>query len=463
MAAYHQDITVQSTSGNGTAIASPDWVTRGYSADELLATATLGDVFNAVLDAKGQSERASRAPRLRECIEAFSERVLHYGNIMDVLLSVEHERTGTIVVGALCDIADAIPSVELSLALYSTTVMKHTVSLLYAHVIRFLVRALRYYEESSIMRAVHSITRPSALRYDDLIKLIRLDVEKVRRHAAISSQAEMRALHNSIIALHTQLKKETDRTQAERQDMQAKLATFGGFMTQIRVSLTEVQLRQALSMISSECRIDHKSALQSAAQMSDAPNFRQRSRYNSTTFWNAPQLQAWNKSTASSAVLLRSTFHQRNQVRSFCTKIVEQLLKDKVAALSLDYSSHTDNSLSFEFTRYIGANTEDDYLNILGDLPQHLKRVYIIANSEAMSPSTAVQCRAYLRRLSRKLSERNCQTILKVVTTSYGPDKSSGDSMEDFVLSVDATRAHANHRRSRKRTKRRQGHSTPIR
>ncbi|KAJ8131882.1 hypothetical protein O1611_g1744 [Lasiodiplodia mahajangana] len=544
MAAHHQEITARSASGIGSTIVSPDWVTRAYSgdsvdantpfepaqeaykealvifkqtltkdpakrrlADELLSTSTLGDVFNAVLDAKRESERVSRAPRLRECIEAFSERLLYYGNIMDVLVQhhpeyvslawgamkfifgavVEHERTGTVVISALCDIADAVPSVELSLALYPTAVMRHAISLLYAHIVRFLIRALRYYEESGIMRAVHSITRPSALRYDDLIKLIRHDVEKVRRHAALSSQAEMRALHNSIIALHTQLKTETDRAQAERQDMQAKLATFGGFMTQIRVSLTEVQLRQALSMISSECKIDHKSALQSTAQMSDAPNFRQKSRYNSAAFWASPQLQAWNQSNASTAILLKSTFHQRNQIRSFCTKIVEQLLRDRVAvfwvlmnrdqeyslletlkslvfqALSLDYSSHTDNSLSFEFTRYIGANTEEDYLNILGDLLQHLKRVYIIANSEAMSPGTAVQCRACLRRLSRKLSERDCQTVLKIVATSYGPDGSDRDSMEDFVLSVDTNRAHINHRRSRKRTRRRQGASKSTR
>ncbi|KAI1122574.1 hypothetical protein F5Y10DRAFT_71393 [Nemania abortiva] len=545
MAAHYQDTIARSGTRIDDAAASPDWVTRAYGGDcvdanslpfepaqaaykealvtfkqiltqdpakrrlanELLATSTLDDVLTAVLEAKRQSERVSRAPRLRKCIEAFSERVLHYGNIMDVLVQhhpeyvslawgamkfifgavVEHERTGTVVVSALCDIADALPSLEVSLALYPTTVMKHSVSLLYAHIIRFLLRALQYYEESGVMRAVHAITRPSALRYDDLIKLIRLDMEKVRRHAAMSSQAEMRALHNSIIALHTQLKTETDRAQADRLDMQAKLATFGGFMTQIRVSLTEVQLRQALSMISSECKIDHKSALQSAAQMSDAPTFRQRSRYNSTTFWASPQLQAWNQSNTSSAILLRSTFHQRNQIRSFCTKIVEQLLKDRVAvfwifmsrdqeyslletlrslvfqALSLDYSSHTDSSLSFEFNRYIGANSEEDYLNILGDLLQHLKRVYIIANSEAMSPSTAVQCRACLRRLSQTLLGRNCQTILKVITTSYGPGESTGDSMEDFVLSVDTTRAQSNRRRARKRARRRQGPSTLIR
>jgi hypothetical protein len=476
-------------------------------ADELLTTSTLDDVFNAVLEAKRQSESVSRAPRLRECLEAFSQRVLHYGHIMDVLVQhhpefvslvwggmkfilgavVEHERTATTVVTALCDISDALPSVELSLALYPTMVMRQSISLLYAHIVRFLVRALRYYEESGVMRAVHTITRPSALRYDDLIKLIRHEVDKIRKHAAMSSQAEIRALHNSILALSTQIQKETDKAHAERMDTQAKLATFGDFMTQIRVSLTEVQLRQALSMISSQCSIDHKSAFQSATQMCHTPHFRQRSRYNGTAFWTSPQLQAWNQADTSTAILLRSTFHQRNQIRSFCTEVVEQFLKQQVAvfwifmgrdqeyplletlkslvfqALSLDYSSHTDSSLSFELSRYIGATFEEDYLNILGDLLQNLKRVYIITNSEAMSPSTAVQCRAYLRRLSRMLSERNCRTVLKIITTSYGPEISEGDATEEFVLSLNATRAHVDHRRAKKRSRRRREHSASMR
>lgn len=262
--------------------------------------------------------------------------------------------------------------------------------------------------------------------------------------------------------------------------MQAKLATFGDFMTQIRVSLTEVQLRQALSIISSQCSIDHKSALQSATQMRSAPSVRQRSRYDSRAYWDSPQLQACKQAYMPTTILLKSTFHQRNQSRSFCTEVVEQLLGDQVAvfwifmsrdqeypllealksrifqALSLDYSARPDNNLSFEPKRYIGANFEEDYLNILSDLLQHLRRVYIIANSEAMSPSTAIQCRSCLQRLSKMLSERNCQTVLKIITTSYGPGEQDGGPTEDFVVSLDSTKAHVNHKRAKKRTKRRQ-------
>lgn len=477
-------------------------------ADELLTTSTFDDVFREVLKAKSRCESASRAPKLRECLEAFSQRVLHYSSVMDVLVQhhpeyvslvwgamkfifgavVEHDRTAMVIITALCDISDAIPSVELSLALYPTTAIKHSVSLLYAHILRFLVRALRYYEESRIMRVVHTVTRPSALRYDDLIKSIRHDMEKVRKLAAVSGQAEIRALHNSVIALSAQLQRETDSARVERLDMQAKLATFGDFMTQIRVSLTEVQLRQALSMVSSQCSIDHKSALHSATQMRSAHSSRQRSRDKSSrAYWASPQLKAWNQADTSTTILLKSTFHQRSQIRNFCTDVVEQLLKDRVAvfwifmsrdqdypllealkslvfqALSLDYSAHRDSSLSFELKRYIGANFEEDYLNILGDLLQHLKRVYIIVNSEATSRSTAIHCHVCLQRLSAMLSDRNCQTVLKIVTTSYGPEGQDGGPTEDFVLSLDPTRVYKNQRRAKRRIRRRQGSSPSVR
>ncbi|KAI0976521.1 hypothetical protein F4678DRAFT_456841 [Xylaria arbuscula] len=168
------------------------------------------------------------------------------------------------------------------------------------------------------------------------------------------------------------------------------MAHFGDFMTQIRISISEVQLRQALSMISSQCTIDHKSAFLSATQMRCAPIIRQRLNYDGSAFWTSPQVQASNRADTSTSIVLKSTFHQWNQVRNFCVDVVEKLETNVVfQALTLDCASHKDSSLSFDLHRYVGANFEEDYLNILGDLLQRLKHVYIIANSEAMSPNTA--------------------------------------------------------------------------
>lgn len=401
---------------------------------------------------------------------------------------------------ALCEISESLPSVELVLALYATASIKHAASMLYAHILRFLIRALNYYEESRLMRAVHTITRPAALRYQDLIDLIRRDAETVRKHATTSSQAEIRAIHNHIATFSSQMERDTNQAQAERVDINLKLNTLENLVTQvrhtlefqhavqesnqvqIRTVLSDVQLRQALSMISSQCTIDHKSLFQSALQVVDTrAAFRQKSKHNVADFWTSPKLQQWGSAATSSTILVSSTFRQSLEIRRCCTEIVKQLLKDRMAvfwvfmstdrkyplletlrslvyqALSLDYSQHTEQSLSFQLGKYLDANFEDDYLNMLGNLLQHLKHVYIIVNSEAMAPDTAAQCRSCLKRLSRLLSDRGCQTILKVIMTSCGSEVRNQDMAGDIVLDFTRTVGRASQRRARKEAKRQRG------
>lgn len=348
------------------------------------------------------------------------------------------------------------------------------------------------------MHAVHTITRPAALRYHDLIDLIRRDAETVRRHAVTSSQAEIRDIHGRITAFSTQLEKETSTAQAERADIHLKLNTLENLVTQvrqtlefqhavqksnqvqIRTALSDVQLRQALNMVASQCKIDHKSLFQSALQIVNTRGvFRQKSRHSVADFWTSPKLQQWSSSATSSTILVSSTFRQSLEIRRCCTEIVKQLLKDRVAvfwvfmsrerkyplletlrslvyqALSLDYSQHTEQSMSFQLSRYLDANFEDDYLNMLGELLQHLKHVYIIVNSESMAPDTAAQCRACLQKLSRLLSDRSCQTILKVIMTSCGSDVRNQDMTGNIVLDLTRPVGRANQRRARKEIKRR--------
>lgn len=55
-------------------------------ADGLLATSTLGDVLNLVLNVKKRYDDAASQSRIREGLNAFSQRLLYYGSIMDVLV-----------------------------------------------------------------------------------------------------------------------------------------------------------------------------------------------------------------------------------------------------------------------------------------------------------------------------------------------------------------------------------------
>lgn len=137
--------------------------------------------------------------------------------------------------------------------------------------------------------------------------------------------------------------------------------------------------------------------------------------------------------------------------------LLETLRSLVYQALSLYYSRHTEQSMSFQLGKYLDANFEDEYLDMLGNLLQHLKHIYIIVNSEVMAPDTAVQCRACLQRLSRLLSDRGCQTIIKVIMTSCGSDIRNQDMAGDIVLNLSRTVGRASQRRAREEAKRQRG------
>lgn len=403
---------------------------------------------------------------------------------------VEHENVGTTVVTALCDIADSLPRVELATSLYPTDTMQQAVALLYAHIVRFLIRALEWFEEGKLAHTLHSITRPASLRYDDLIKEIQRDTQSITSHAVASSQVEQRDMHNEIRAIRNLADVAVVRNQNEQQDLRNKLCALTAMVVQLRESiafdqsvnasariefrntLTEIQLTQALAIISSHCNIDHKSNLRASIFLRDRHRFTFRSK--NACFWTSPKLRDWNSSSVSSTILLKATFRERLEVRDFCTNVIEQLFDSRVAtlwilrdrvqdyslievlkslilqALSLDYSSHTDVAFSFQLRKFLDARSDMDFLNLLGDILQHFKLVHIIADAEAMSPDAGAQCRVYLHRLSQRLSERGAQTVVKIIVSSCGPGQQSAQqSVEDVVLRLGKTFPRRNRKVSR--------------
>lgn len=77
-------------------------------------------------------------------------------------------------------------------------------------------------------------------------------------------------------------------------------------------------------------------------------------------------------------------------------------------------------------------------MNIYQGLLVYEQTVDIVANAEAFAPDTAAQCRDSLGRLSRMLSDRSSQTILKIITTAFGPlaRNKDGEAPQDLVLDV---------------------------
>ncbi|ETS77199.1 hypothetical protein PFICI_11073 [Pestalotiopsis fici W106-1] len=469
-------------------------VKKKHLAQQILESCTLQDVVQAVDDAKRRSEEKHGPSRVYKSLVSFSQKLLHYGKVVDVLVShhpeyvalvwgamkfvfgavMEHERTAVTVVTGLSEIAGSLASVELAIMLYPHEIMRRAVSMLYAHIIQFLIRAWAYYEESTPRRALHSITRPSALRYNDLILAIRSDTENVRRNAAASSHAEFRVLHRKVDDANVQLisyledsriNQQSTQDQLQvirttihelRQVMEFEKAVRAGDRIHIQSALSDIQLQQALGMVSSNCAIDHKITLHAALHLQKARQCRRSFRQ---PFWATAKLHEWNLSQKSSIILLRSTLRERNLVRGFCTDVVEYLVRTHTTvlwifssrdqqyplleslkslvfqALSLSSAGQFAFKTSFHMNRFRDANFEEDYLNILADLLQSSKLVYIIAAIDAMPSGDAVQYRACLRQLSRILIDRGSKTVLKVITTSYGPQGQQAN-LENLVLTV---------------------------
>lgn len=430
--------------------------------------------------------------------------------------------------------------------------MIKSVSMLYAHIMRFLVRAWKFYHESKLMHLVHSVTRPAALRYDDLLQSIKRDAESVRRLTVTNSQEEVRSVHNEVRDLREKLETVLAGRQIDSDGwgcLQGKMDVLTEMLTDFRqsqawanaaqaksqlemhASMSDFHTSQALLTLQSQCSVDHKLVLQTAS--AEQSYYRHRPGTSGKLFWNSPKLRTWDRSNSSCTILLKSTHRERIQTRGFCVDVVEQILKTPTPlkqsapqrfkpssrivfwvlgdrgrtyslietlkslvyqALCFRFTASTisPSEISFHVNKFRDAYFEDDYLEILGSLLHDFKLICtfqppfispflitgfprplpgeleiqaqiidksdIVANAEAFAPDTAAHCRDSLRRLSRMLSERKSETVLKILTTAYGPleRKKDGDAPQDLVLDVGRGRGRRTPRqglgRSRTRT-----------
>ncbi|KAK0120267.1 hypothetical protein ONS95_011673 [Cadophora gregata] len=174
------------------------------------------------------SERyhSSRSPtKAREWLLKFSERVAHYGAIMDVLVQhhpeytslawgtmkflftavINHEELTKQLAKALCKIADVLPRTDFTLILYPTAVMQEAVARLYAYVMKFLRTAIVWYKKGKVYHAIGSVINPWALSFKENVQEIDEQSRMIDRLASTASKAELRDMHHEIAEQRTQL------------------------------------------------------------------------------------------------------------------------------------------------------------------------------------------------------------------------------------------------------------------
>jgi hypothetical protein len=336
---------------------------------------------------------------------------------------------------------------------------------LYAHIIRFLLRALEWYEEGSWKRAIHAVTKPAALRYNDIINDINRTTDKIMAHATAGSQAEQRDIHQRFLAAQRMIEGNASSSTAGQARILQKLQDLHDLVTATRAeqaeisrSIFSIQSTQALHVIYSQCSIDYQSCLQMSIGLRNHRRFAQRTK--TTPFWKTPRLQAWNQSTTPSLLPVKVRISDRKVAQDFCTNIVEQLLNNKIANLwvlaqqrechpviatlkSLIYQTVTfidamgskSNILQY-LDQFNHASLDEHFLDVLAGLLRLLRVVYMIVQLEAIDPHYTGDFLSCLYRLVRKLSDSGSATVLRILVLSWSPKTFLGEEGETQPLKL---------------------------
>jgi vacuolar-type H+-ATPase subunit H len=109
--------------------------------------------------------------------------------------------------------------------------MKEAICSLYAHILLFFQKAVKWYNLGPAGRALSSLFKPFELHYEDTVKQIRLCAETIEQIASAAARAEIRDI-NIMLQLQSQAQKERDQI---LQEMQAELKAMQ-FKTYNRVT-----------------------------------------------------------------------------------------------------------------------------------------------------------------------------------------------------------------------------------
>jgi hypothetical protein len=93
---------------------------------------------------------------------------------------------------ALSQIGTALPRVEIQLGLYRTDSMKIQVELLYAVIIQFYQRALKWYRSGKFRHVLAAFAKPYSLQFKDLRDKIKEYSRNIEKEAALCAQIELK-------------------------------------------------------------------------------------------------------------------------------------------------------------------------------------------------------------------------------------------------------------------------------
>ncbi|KAF2020928.1 hypothetical protein BU24DRAFT_416589 [Aaosphaeria arxii CBS 175.79] len=186
------------------------------------------DVFSFIEKTKRQYDSESQSRRgVFRWLGKFSARLMYYGQVLDVIAQhhpeyvalawgaikfifmsiLNHSQLLAEFTKALACIGDALRQTRLTAELYQTDAIKEAIAQLYAHIMLFFQKAMRWYNRSSVGRAVSAIFEPYELEYKDTVEQIKLCAETVEDIANAASRAETRDINITINLVLAEMRK----------------------------------------------------------------------------------------------------------------------------------------------------------------------------------------------------------------------------------------------------------------
>lgn len=350
--------------------------------------------------------------------------------------------------------------------------MIHAVEGLYAHVIRFLIRAHDWYREGALRHIVHSVTRPAEIRYQDILESIEVFSRTIEQLAIAGSQVELRQMHTILKLMADRVEKSESTILEMRSMMMSRLiepmsesychllyvdhqSINSSSLVDTNAKVTDLQFSEMVRIAAELSSFDPLESYTQAVAIRNLRQHNQRANILST-FWQSPTLNKFANSLSSSLMLVKGTFQERAALYDTAVSVAEELkrkdiptlwgvnaripdpaartltpvdvLKSLVAqALTLDNSSHSQKSTALSCTQLRTAATERQWIDILGAALANLRReVYVVLeldillshSSESLSSSEVI---GMFSALLEELTSRGGKSKIKVLIVTSRP------------------------------------------
>ncbi|KAK3681335.1 hypothetical protein B0T22DRAFT_523487 [Podospora appendiculata] len=260
---------------------------------------------------------------------------------------INHEETTKLLAKSLAQIAECIGGLHLTSNLYLTPQMTVVVEEMYSHILKFLMRAHKWYSEGRVSHIIHSITQPVQLRYKDLLQDIKDASKKLDRIAKGAGQAELRGMHLQLDDYTTNAREtrteialiasKVEVSQAKIEELMVKISALHAIHSKALLNtdqrLSDIQLSNILTHLSNLPLDDPIKIYQQHLFFKKRRAAGLASTATINAFWLSPKLKTWSSSPKSTLAVIKGGFSSRKVVQDFCVEAIEQLQNTDIPVL----------------------------------------------------------------------------------------------------------------------------------